>query len=165
MGVSRELRIEDVVTEWFAVAEGSPPPAQSPFFRFIAAWISFNAHYGDRYPNARDDADAIERFAADLEAQRIHDRLLRDDRTYGEAVAFFADHGVFDHRMDRTRHVDRERSLRSILRCLYAVRCNLFHGNKALVDLRDRRVVQHGLDIMTRILRPVVAVYSRTAVG
>lgn len=164
MGVSRELRTEDVVTEWFAVAEGSPPPAQSPFFRFIAAWIAFNAHYGDRYPDARDDADAIERFAADLEARRIHDRLLRDDRTYREAVDSLSE-GVFDYGTRRTRRVDRERSLESILRCLYAVRCNLFHGNKALVDLRDRRVVQYGLDIMTRILRPLVAVYTRTAVG
>ena len=41
---------------------------------------------------------------------------------------------------------------KSLFEAIYQVRCNLFHGNKALGDTRDQRLVGQGAGVIIAIL-------------
>ena len=46
----------------------------------------------------------------------------------------------------------KEGDFESLFSAIYTVRCNLFHGNKSLGDLRDKALVQEAADVLIDVL-------------
>ena len=148
------MTIEEIIRKWYALASGGNVEANDIFFRFVALWIAFNALYTSRHGNEERDWDQVRSFAEAPQAIACHRRLLQNDEKYRNAVQDLKDRGVYDVRRQTLRTIRNENNLTQVARCVYQVRCNLFHGGKSPEDLRDERLVNAGYTIISKLIWP-----------
>jgi hypothetical protein len=164
-----------LVIEWYNVAQGNAPTdGLSPFFKFVAAWIAFNAMYSqDARPDDTEDRQ-IRRFCQDPPLQNCHDSLLDSDDEYRAATTYVMERpiqrlsnrprrsdratmeGIFDGPPpQRRRPSDITRlsgDAEAVMIAIYRIRNNLFHGGKRPYNPRDRRLVEASCRIITSLL-------------
>ena len=123
------------------------------FFRFIAAWISFNAFYARNAP-ARDESERtlVERFAQMEDSATWHKELLSGDHAYKAAVIFISNTSVTNLRSKKPFRVRNSDALPDVLSFVYTVRCNLFHGGKDPFGTRDRDLARAGHVIISKLV-------------
>jgi hypothetical protein len=137
---------------WYRFAVSGTVDPGDPFIRFIAIWISFNAWYEENLPGEREwrQIDAIAE-SADLVA--AHAALLSSQAIdYRDAIEMLRSSGVSNVRNGRLRTIDSPNDLKSVLQCVYQIRCNLFHGGKHREDDRDRQLSKSGFTIIAGLL-------------
>ena len=135
------MDVETIVATWIRASEGRMPPEPDLFFRFIAAWVAFNAIYGHRYgANVGDRAGAL-KFAEDRENSAKHSDCMREE-SYRAAVETLAHSGIVNLKNNRVVNIDEPANFQQVMAAIYQVRCNLFHGGKFAGNPRDREVVK-----------------------
>lgn len=79
------------------------------------------------------------------------------DVEYTRALQVIKARGVSDTRGTRTRVIQNERNTIEVLKCLYQVRCNLFHGGKLPGDPRDEGLVEAAYTVTSKLIGPLIA--------
>lgn len=137
-----EAEVKNLVKEWRqrSVREGDILP------KFVFLWFSFNAWLA--YESGEDrDHDMIELLAnalpADSELRASYNVALGSEvfRTYLKNLAGLSPIHSTGRRV-RQVQIDSAEDFAGIVRGLYQVRCNLFHGGKRPGDVRDQKLVK-----------------------
>mgnify|MGYP007092098083 CR=1 FL=1 len=134
--------IDRHILEWYRLSNGEAIDQSDLFFRFVAAWVAFNAFYSSRMHDEVGDWNQVRAYAGEPEMIDLHRKLLEVNLDYRKAVNVLKEKGVYDTATHKHRAIREPRNLTQVVSCLYQVRCNLFHGGKAPGDLRDRRLVK-----------------------
>jgi hypothetical protein len=144
---------EDYSGHWLAQSV-APDYGANPFIRFMTAWIAFNSLYAHQGASIDGDWNQVQRFADDERLQEMHGRLLRhpDLPEYAESINVLAAHGVRNLRSGNVRRIRDSADLRSVLACIYQVRCNLIHGGKRTDDSRDQQLTAAGFIVIANLL-------------
>ena len=156
--VSPETReVLDITRQWYssAVAEHTIP--NDEIARFMALWIGFNALYALKCDATEGDRAQVQALASWTPARDLHAANLRErSGKYRAAVLSLAERGVYDFRKRRRVEITDVADLEQVLDAVYQVRCNLFHGHKTPVHLRDRRLVQAALLIVEAVVKQLL---------
>jgi len=135
------MSVKELVRAWREVSKGQRPADPDAFFRFVAAWVAFNATYVYCYgADVGDRAGAI-RFASEPNSLHRHNELLQLP-SYRAAVEVLAEKGVLNLRNGRTLRINNSADFIQVMEVIYQVRCNLFRGGKLPSDPRDLRLVE-----------------------
>ena len=167
--------LNKLVIEWYNVAQGNAPTdGLNPFFRFVAAWIAFNAMYSQDSQSDDTEERQIKRFCEDTALQNCHESLLDSDDEYRDATTYVMGRpiqrlsnrprrgyrapteGIFDSPAPQQRTPSAISRLSSdvtkVVMAIYYIRNNLFHGGKSPCNPRDRRLVEASCRIITTLL-------------
>jgi len=151
-------KVDDLAREWQRWAEQHvPEDEQGIFMRFIALWVAFNAIYVSRYDGESSVTELakIQQLASKLsEFHRLH---LGRDHEYAAAVHAMSGRPVYNTMAGIEFRINNPRSIRSVLKHLYYVRNNLFHGRKVPSELHDRAFVSNGAVVLDRLLRHLLS--------
>jgi len=154
------MDIDTIIKQWFALSQGQETSRGDIFFQFVALWIAFNAMYASQDSDDVGDWDQIATFAGDGNLNDLHNMLLRNP-VYERAISRLREKGVFDTATGKRRKIRNPKNLVEVMRCLYQVRCNLFHGGKMPENPRDERLVEASHTILTRLLAERLGVSGR----
>jgi hypothetical protein len=147
---------QDVARAWLGVASQAEKAEPAPFFRFMTAWIAFNALYASTHPRGKSEREQVRAFAEMQDAVNRHYHLLKVDEEYLKSIAAIKEHGVWDDRKRKHCQIGDDLELKDVLDCTYQIRCNLFHGDKFPDNDRDKRLVEAGFKITSEIVRAFV---------
>lgn len=142
------MQVETIVSTWIQASEGSLPSEPDLFFKFVAAWVAFNATYVYMYGSQIGDRAGALRFADESGNQQKHSECMRE-ASYYSVVKVLAQGGVLNLKNNRRVGIGDPGNFHQVMAVLYAVRCNLFHGAKAPCDPRDQQVVEAAHRILT----------------
>ena len=167
-----DAELRRLISSWIAVAEGTPAPEADRFFRFAAAWIAFNAMYSDITDVSLElcDSAMVDRFCRRQNVWQAHKRLHRSVQPYAAATAIITEKAVFDvrrvgleeddfvaaRREDEAEYFDTvgsSRDFRRMMRVIYRIRCNLFHGGKRLYNPRDVELIDASQEVVLGLVR------------
>lgn len=154
------MDVDEIIRQWYRVAVDEE--RQDVFFRFIALWIAFNAHYVSRYHHFDDtsarvtDHKYVRRFAQEAENVRRHRKLLNKRGDYASAVAVLAASGVRDVISQELFSITESTDLFQVCETVYQVRCNIFHGGKLRGNPRDENLTSAAFVVLDGLLAPVV---------
>ncbi|MEW5860894.1 MAG: hypothetical protein AB1861_26565 [Cyanobacteriota bacterium] len=153
------MDVQEIVDKWYALGSGKRIQLDEvPFFRFVAIWIAFNALYASRGSNREGDRNQVRRFAGNPKAIDYHQKLLKEDSDYQEAIEILKERGVYDTNLRRQHHpINDITNLTEVAECFYQVRCNLFHGGKIPNDSRDKNLVQASYTIVSKLIKPYIS--------
>jgi hypothetical protein len=150
------------------------------FYAFFGAWAPFNALYSEDsqihdFRSKMSERDRVVSFAHRDAFGDLHLKLIENGE-YREQVEFFVNRRPDEPpwlgsnckglkanvwNLDET-HKDKVKKqgickdmkdLEGLLGCIYVVRCNLFHGSKAVGYEDDVRVVRAGFVILSSLLK------------
>lgn len=146
-------KIDELILHWYRLSIGDEIDQANPFFRFVAAWVAFNAFYSSRMHKESGDWEKIKAFARVSEVADQHGKLLKTHVEYRNAVEVLRKKNVRDLRNGRDRKIQDIDDFGQVASCLYQVRCNLFHGGKSPTNVRDRDLVDAAYLIISHFLR------------
>ena len=152
--VHEQEKIDELILDWYRLSTGDEVDQTSPFFRFVAVWVAFNAFYSSRMYDVGDSGIAqVHAFARQAKVRNQHKMLLNDDSEYRKAVEVLQEKGVYNTQKGGKpwQVYDRENFIQ-VASCIYQVRNNLFHGGKGPSSMRDRHVVNAAYEIISRIM-------------
>lgn len=137
-----------------------------PFDKFIDMWISYNAIYGDMH--AKYEIDRAANCAGNIYARNV--QKCKEILSTGDAQ-YFAKRKIVDCKnseytteefrvkiecYNSTNYKSCKDAFESLIKCIYKVRCNLFHGDKTPsgpADFNDdTEIVTHAGAAMQSIL-------------
>ncbi len=161
----------DVATQWYHFAQDPHASPGHPFMRYVSMWVAFNSIYSfEAGRRSHDEWEAegdwmqIKRFAKSATLQRAHATALGQPASpYARAVRRIRD--ISQNHSGKLAGILRRDpdSLESILRALYVIRCNLFHGRKRPGDLWEHDTVDAAFVVLEALVRPFVG-YQQAAV-
>jgi hypothetical protein len=146
-------KVDDLAKEWRRWAEQQVPEGeQGIFMRFIALWVAFNAVYVSRYDgdSVVTELTKIQQIASKL--SDFHRSHLARDHDYSAAVHDMSRRSVYNTMAGIEFRINNPRSIRSVLKHIYYVRNNLFHGRKVPSELHDRVLVSNGVVVLDQLL-------------
>jgi hypothetical protein len=144
---------------WFKLSLGIIEEDRNVFFQFVAAWMAFNALYASRIQHKHGDLEKVLEFSNVEKVSECHLRLITSNSNYISAVGTLMSKGIFDPVKREKRRISDTRKLNEVLRCIYQVRCNLFHGGKSPEDMRDRKIIESSLLIISELLQEIYLIY------
>jgi hypothetical protein len=150
------MKLSEIVLPWYAISQRKSIDQSDVFFKFIAVYIAFNAIYDCRYEYEHDPARKIEKFSEDEFIKMRHKNLLVADTEYYSAVKRLAEKGIINMQKPKEEpfRIKRLEYLNQVMRCIYQVRCNLFHGDKSPGDPRDVNLVESSYIILSLLIKP-----------
>lgn len=157
--------IDRHILEWYRLSTGEAIDQTDLFFRFVAAWVAFNAFYSSRMHGEVGDLRQVMAYARQPEIVDQHRKLLEDDQDYTDAVVILKEKGVYDTATSKRRWIRNIRDFTDVASCLYQVRCNLFHGGKAPGSMRDRQLVEAAYKITSRLVEGALNMGSEQGDG
>jgi hypothetical protein len=157
--------IDRHILEWYRLSKGEAIDQSDSFFRFVAAWVAFNAFYSSRMYDEVGDWNQVRAYAGEPEVVDFHRDLLKSDREYAQAVEVLREKGVYDTSTRSHRQIRDARNFTQVASCLYQVRCNLFHGGKTPGNVRDRRLVSAAHIITSRLIEGALKMGSEQGGG
>lgn len=148
---------QNIARTWYNKAEGS----EDPYDRFICLWFAFNALYNEFFQES--ERDAIYRLVYS-NRYRLSNKTMNNILN-SPYVEFFKQRIVRDCRRGSGRDTSESAAvLRSnsfypkdklyrLLKILYQVRCNLFHGDKIFGKDSDDQVVSNAAGALEEIIK------------
>lgn len=139
---------------------------QDHFDRFVYLWFAFNALYNDFLNDKQSEFGAI-RSLIKSERYRLENHSINRILN-ARSVAFFKRRVIRDCRGNgrdtyesivRIQNVNTspKEKLINLLRILYHVRCNLFHGNKMYGRDSDNDVMENAANVLMIIVETYIA--------
>jgi hypothetical protein len=138
--------------QWLAFSHSSVDPKKAPqFFQFVSLWIGFNALYSVGGRPIRNESAAVREFAG-TNLREHHLQLMQGNEGYVEAVKYLQKSPVRNMRTRKPVELTDVDEVCQVAGCLYAIRCNLFHGDKDPRELRDQTVVDRASVVLSHLL-------------
>lgn len=103
--------------------------------QFICLWISFNAWMKSKFGEKLNDNVLIDRVVVFNELENVFDELKKE-QTFNQNLIWLTGYKVADMR-DSDNDERKEKydgTFESLIRTIYQIRCNLFHGRKNFDD-------------------------------
>lgn len=137
---------EKIPYEWFRRAKKE----SDPYFKFMSIYVALNFLY-----NSRPEKEECERMR--LYLMEVTDEIgYRKDLASESEFLKSSVKNLKKHKNPKHKGPDeyyvKKGDLESLFKAIYAVRCNLFHGNKMLGDVRDKALVEEAANILIEIL-------------
>lgn len=120
--------------------------------KFISLWIAFNAWQKDMFGEAEKEVMLIEKVSNFDPMKKVFIEFKRDNKKLDELAEF----RVIDRRFpdNESKTVSYNGSFESLIKSLYAIRCNLFHGRKNFDDNEsDRKLVELAYYILNPLFK------------
>jgi hypothetical protein len=147
----------------------------SPFDKFICLWISFNCFFVSEFYRdiSKTKKDPTEKKYLDyfVKAQKysdIYNKLLKNPMFKGKVsnlkqllntITHFkgriADMRPGHLKFDDAKPLDNEDNFEQVIKVIYQIRCNLFHGNKSPEHDGDVRLVDAAYEILHALLNEI----------
>ena len=152
-----QQEVMSFVTEWYGVATGARRLPDDAYFRFLALWVAFNGLYSLTFPEAKSEAAQIRSFGNWDKAKKAHAEALGTNNTlYRGAIDILGEKGVFNYLTKNVERITDIQDLQGVVRLVYRVRCNLFHGRKVPSNLRDHKLVEASHIIVSELMRRLI---------
>lgn len=146
-----EQRIKNLIKGWY---ENKARMESDPTFRFLCLWICFNA-WLDYRSEGNNDGEMIGWLteqtpeSSDLIGEYEHAKQTEPFNNLLKSFAAMAP--IHDSRGRRDPvEIDNENNRGNIIRGIYRVRCNLFHGGKEADNPRDQKLVMVCTEILNK---------------
>ena len=100
----------------------------------------------------------IDWFIENAQAKTSYQSLLDSESEFHSRVERMMNYEVLDMRFPNNpgKTLDSVNDFAQLMRMIYQIRCNLFHGKKSLDDPHDVELVEIAYDILTRIFAQFV---------
>jgi len=136
-----ETRIKNLIKGWYEKGFRE----NDPFLKFLSFWICFNVWLDYR---SGEDVDAqminwlVDQSASTSDLVEKYENL-KNKGTFRDALKALANKSpIEDSRGNRkTIKIRDENDFENIVRAIYMIRCNLFHGSKGAHESRDLKLV------------------------
>ena len=126
----------------------NPEISRDAYDRFIYAYIAFNYLYeGIRLENESERA-CVARYAEKKCKEFNVNPFSVDVSEYKYPVGDMKNIGK--------SWAVRDSDITSLFNAIYQVRCNLFHGNKFIGDLRDENLARQGAEVLIMLLSKIL---------
>lgn len=158
--MNKENQIKELIRSWY---HNKAKNETEPFYKFLCLWICFNA-WLDFSSEKNTDAEMINwlvsstAVSSDLIRSYENMSITTVGRQHLENLVSFSP--IKDARGDRAGIViastnDRE----NIIRAIYRVRCNLFHGGKQLNNSRDIKLINCVNGVLGKWIPELIAIW------
>lgn len=138
-----EFQIKNLVKGWY---ENKAKMETDPIFKFLCLWICFNA-WLDYRSEGRNDGEMISWLtkqtpeSSDLITEYEHARKTEPFNGLLESLVNMAP--IYDSRGERGAvEIGGIDDRANIIRAIYRIRCNLFHGGKEANNTRDQKLIK-----------------------
>lgn len=150
----QHAHLRKLIVNWFRRSQGESVNEFNSFDRFVSLWISFNA-WGKYESRIESDRDMIQWAKFDGDLTNRFAELFRKDSEFSKDVnALKSLCPIQRHRPYRgTREVNitNINNFSEVLEAIYVIRCNFFHGSKAIDDKRDQTLVELAFKILSKL--------------
>ncbi len=151
-------KIKNLVKAWY---ENKAKRETDPVFKFLCLWICFNA-WLDYRSDKNSDKEIINwliiqtQESSDLISEYEHAKQTEPFCKNLEALAQMSP--VYDSRGHRDPiQIKDVNDRENIIRAIYKIRCNLFHGGKEANNTRDQKLVTCAQRILEKWIGNLVA--------
>ena len=133
--------------------------------RFISLWISFNGWLRHEYPNIVNDSTLVKHFRESSKAQQAFNRIKGEP-----AISSLLDRlqeicpvENMKYPGDSSQAKRYDGDIVSLMKVIYQIRCNLFHGAKSVEkERRDLELVVLSYNILLPLYKACLSVdYTR----
>jgi len=149
---------EELIIDWFKRSQGEKVKIFTIFDQFISLWFAFNS-WGT-YKSKKDrDRDMLHWVKRNTRLPQIFEELIENDPDFVAKLQKLSQYKVLDMRpghQGESKSINDIRSLDQVLDVIYQIRCNLFHGQKSMIDPHDRELVELAFQILSKIFRPII---------
>ncbi len=139
-----------------------------PFFvKFMAMWMIFNFLYNDHYKRNygngyKKDGIKIDAYCRDKKEilTRVYDKVFKSS-----FIEIFKDNavnslgnsndGISNWKILKNKNAAPAERMKALLKIIYIVRCNLFHGWKNPTNERDVELIRCSGEILQMIIEPI----------
>ncbi len=150
-------RSEEIIKTWYRVSKGekfNKSGEEYEIFKFMALWMAFNSYLTWKKPKIYGDKAKVMKFAKEnAKAKENHIEFLKDNKYIGYVEEIKRD-GVTSMRDDSNHVINNVNCLYEVMKCIYTIRCNLFHGGKSK-EGRDLKLVESAHYILDKLFKPI----------
>lgn len=142
-----EQKIKNLIREWY---EKKALRETEPIFKFLCLWICFNAWLAYRSQKDR-DCEMLDWLKQETNSDLItvYENARRTKSFDNLLKSFVRMFPIHDSRgMRNSIKINDENDRGNIIKGIYQVRCNLFHGGKEANNFRDQQLVKVCADIL-----------------
>ncbi len=137
-----EKRIKNLVKTWYEKAKFE----QDPFPKFIFLWICFNAwldYKSDKFLDSEMIRWLIEQTPSTSDLVLSYENAKKTEPFMENLKTLANMSPIYDSRGRRNPiKIKDESDFENMVKAIYRVRCNLFHGGKEANDSRDKKLVE-----------------------
>lgn len=123
---------------------------------FISLWIAFNALLKSKYGEKLSDKELIGKIILDEKINKVFNEVKEKNISAQKALKVLSEYDILDMRdpYNNTKKVNYDGSFGSLIKGLYQIRCNLFHGRKDVdEDKKDIELVGAAYEALLPILK------------
>ncbi len=156
----KEQKIKNLVKIWYKKAKFE----QDPFSKFVFLWICFNA-WLDYKSGEFLDSEMIKwligQTSSTSDLVLNYEMAKKTEPFKGNLKTLVNLSPVYDPRGRRSPiEIKDENDFENIVKVIYRVRCNLFHGGKEADNSRDRKLVEVSKRILEKWIGNLIATWK-----
>ncbi len=153
------MNYDNFITRWIERAErkeGHDPIDMGD--KFISLWIAFNAWLKKEFVEAKTDHDLIEEVVGFRPIEDTFEDLKIENGEFQKTLLILKKYSIKDmrHPDDKSKQKNYNSSFESLIRSIYLIRCNLFHGTK---NIEDDKTDKDLVSLAYKILLPLFKKY------
>jgi len=153
----REEKIKNLVKTWYEKAKWE----QDSFSKFVFLWICFNAWLGyksDKFLDSEMIKWLLKQTSLVSDLVSSYENAKKTE-PFRENLKTLADMSpIYDSRGRRSPiKIKDENDFENVVKAIYRVRCNLFHGGKEANDSRDKKLVEVSKRILEKWIGNLIA--------
>lgn len=140
-----------IILSWLERSQGKNVKL-SAFDKFMSLWISFNS-WGTAKYNTDQGRNIIDRFSRDEDIKEIYKDLLNNktDKNFKEDIKSLKQQCPIRKNRGGEVNIRSLFALCEVIEAIYAIRCNLIHGEKDPNVPRDKTLVSLAYPILYRL--------------
>lgn len=124
---------------------------------FIVLWMVCNQNFKDYEGNC--ELDRFQNYfieiASGCVADYVHEITERFKNTSSPAREYVLDMRTGSNRRVKLLVANRGLTVAQLAKVLYQIRCNLFHGEKNLLDEEEQNLIKWAYTVLSKIMQPV----------
>lgn len=149
---------DQLIINWYKRSQKQRATKITVFDQFIYLWFAFNA-WGTSLSQKDRDSKMLCWIKRHSNLPQIHKVLIKNDSDYYDKVLRIAGFHVQNMRpghQEDVKSIDSIHNFDQLLDLIYQVRCNLFHGQKSIIDERDSELVELSFHVLSRIFSHII---------
>ena len=149
---------EKLIVDWFKRSQRQRARKFTIFDQFISLWFAFNS-WGTYLSNKDKDAEMLRWIKSNTRLPQILEQLTTNDSEFATKLQRLSEYEVHVMRPGhegQSKSISDIHSLDQVLDVIYQIRCNLFHGQKSMIDPHDKELVELAFHILSKLFKPII---------